>query len=117
MLKKFGLLRLSRIENHRCIYAFLLLHAGMAVIPIRSVLFDGKAIGERGSGFHPREAHAGHAVDLRGRSSPCQWIELTSFSRLITRNVTSWPYRKRLRGPGRVPLTVMAIPALLSTWR
>ena len=116
MLKKFGLLRLSRIENHRCIYAFLLLHAGMAVIPIRSGLFDGKAIGECG-GLIPAKLTPGTPSISGGRSSPCQWIELTSFSRLITRNVTSWPYRKRLRGPGRVPLTVMAIPALLSTWK
>ncbi len=47
----------------------------------------------------------------KGTSSPCQWIDVSSWSRLVTLSVTSSPSRKRRSGPGRVPLIPVAIPS------
>jgi hypothetical protein len=46
-----------------------------------------------------------------GRMMPCQWMEVSCFRRLRTRNVTVSPSRQRRIGPGSEPLMVMAVRA------
>ncbi len=43
-----------------------------------------------------------------GRMIPCQWMEVRSRSLLVTRMVTSSPWRMRSVGPGSRPLTTTA---------
>ena len=44
-----------------------------------------------------------------GRMRPCQWIELVSGSKLVTRSVTVSPSFQRRIGAGNEPLTVVPI--------
>ncbi|MNI29186.1 hypothetical protein D3C73_829940 [compost metagenome] len=45
-----------------------------------------------------------------GSRMPCQWIEVSSSSVLVTDRRTFCPSRRRISGAGRVPLTVTAWP-------
>lgn len=47
-----------------------------------------------------------------GRRMPCQWIEVGSRRRLVTRRVTVSPSRQRSVGPGSMPLMVVAMAGL-----
>ncbi len=40
---------------------------------------------------------------------PCQWIEVSSDSRLVTAMVTVSPSRQRKIGPGTQPFTALAV--------
>jgi len=46
-----------------------------------------------------------------GSRMPCQWIEVGTRIRLVTRSVTVVPSRQRSRGPGNWPLTTVAMRA------
>ncbi len=43
-----------------------------------------------------------------GTINPCQWIDVSSFSRLCTTNWTFCPSFNRMSGAGKVPLMVTA---------
>ena len=45
-----------------------------------------------------------------GTSRPCQWIEVSSSSVLVTASRTFWPSLRRSSGAGRTPLMVTAWP-------
>ena len=47
-----------------------------------------------------------------GSNMPCQWIEVGTRRRLVTRKVTVVPSRQRSTGPGNRLLTVVASPIL-----
>ncbi len=41
---------------------------------------------------------------------PCQWIDVSSSKAFVTWITASSPSRNRSRGPGTVPLIVLAVP-------
>ena len=47
-----------------------------------------------------------------GTITPCQWMEVSSWSAFVTRITASSPSRNRSSGPGTVPLIAVAVARL-----
>ena len=56
----------------------------------------------------PSKLRPGTPSIRNGRTMPCQWIEVGTRRRLLTRRFTVVPSRMRSNGPGTPPLTVVA---------
>ena len=56
----------------------------------------------------PSKLRPGTPSIRNGRMIPCQWIEVGTRRRLVTRRFTVVPSRMRSSGPGTLPLTVVA---------
>ena len=59
-------------------------------------------------GAMPEKLMPGTPSMAAGSTSPCQWIEVSSASRLVTRMRTRSPSRQCSTGPGRLPSMVVA---------
>jgi len=61
-------------------------------------------------GLMPGKLMPGTPSMWNGRSSPCQWIEVSVSSVLVTLRRTFCPSRRRISGPGTEPLTAIPCP-------
>ena len=56
--------RTSRIDDDRAVVTFLLLHVGVAVVPVGAGLFDRELIDKRFAGANAGEGHTRNAIHL-----------------------------------------------------